>query len=105
MNGQLWSTEFADLSEREGPDEGRKKATVSAVYTARLSISRVLPILAATSSRTGPSLVEPHRRQRLGVARFEIIEREARALDDRGAAFVQHRGRSVRRLRSCRRIP
>ena len=42
------------------------------------------------------------RRQRLGVARFQIIERES-GLRDRGAAFVEHAPRPARRPSICRR--
>ena len=58
--------------------------------TAILSMSRVLPSRAATSSRIGPSLPSD-RRQRLGMARLEIVERKPRPLD-RLAALGQHAG-------------
>ena len=56
-----------------------------------LSISRVVPSFAATSSRIGPSLRDRDRRQRLGMARFEIVDRKAGALDLR-SAVVERRG-------------
>ena len=58
-----------------------------------LSISRVLPILAATRIRIGPSFGRGDRRQRLGVPDFEIIQREACAGDHFGAAG--HRGLDI----------
>ena len=43
------------VRERQGPDEARAEVSRAPIYTAILSISRVLPSLAATSSRIGRS--------------------------------------------------
>ena len=58
MNGAALEHGIRDLRGREGSDEGRRQVSGRAVYTAILSISRVLPIRAATSRRIGPSLAE-----------------------------------------------
>ena len=73
-----------------------RPALLPADLDSTLSISRVLPIFAATSRRIGPSLLRVDWRERLGVARLEVVEDEARAHDD-AATFRVEPNRSVHR--------